>query len=406
ETTDKNKTDDKKETPEKKAVNYNEFQYTNLYVLNEKGEVLYTAGKDIGIKKSGLPIIYNKTAKEWTVLYHKGEELYKGKDQVVYANQKGYSESVVIGFKNNEKFYYFNEDDKKKNIELTFKELGTFKILAQDEKGVILNDSTLKSMIYVDLEKGVYYQNSVGITGAYFDDSKNIILTAPGKLFVYPVGKVPVLMNSYYLSADTYATRSGVVYGPHSIYKNGKTTGDLENCQLYPDAYRIYSEIFPVYQKNKGYQYYNFDCKNVIKDIYLEAHPFDENLRAVVKIKEDGYSLIDNSGAVMTKDYYYNIKYIGSSYYAVYNKSGLYGIVDINGEEIVPIEYTSLPEKPIVRYNNTDYLVLNKNGRGIVYDIKDDMEVIFSKEGNVILNEDGYFSVGNQYYTFDGDLME
>ena len=385
-------------------VDYNNFQTSNLYVLNGAGEILYEASDTVSIKKSGLPIILKDN--QYIVLYEEGKELYKDDASVEYVNQVNNSSCVIIGFEENEKFYSFNTTDENKNIELTIKEKGTYSILDQNEQGVILNDNNASSMIYVDLANAKYYANTILINDAYFDESYNIILTNDQLTYIYPIGKEPVLMTSYYLSSEAYVTRSVNIYGPHDIYKDGKKTGSLENCQFYPAASAIESEIFPVYQRDTGYQYYDFDCKKVIDETYLEAQPFDKNLRAIVKVKEDGYSLIDDKGTVLTKTEYNQMKYIGSSYYAVYNKDGSYGIIDVDGNEVLPLEYTSLTKKPITVYNEVTYLTLNKNGRGYVYDTEDDMKVIFSAEGNVIFNEKGYFTVGNQYYTFDGDLMK
>lgn len=376
---------------------------TNLFVLNDEGKVLYSADEKIGIIKSGLPIIQQD--KNYIVLYHNGKELYNQDQEVKYAYQYDNSTTVVIGFKDYEKFYYFS-DEKEKDIELDIKEVGTYRIIAQNVEGAILNDEAGKSMIYVSFEKNKYYQNTIAIKEATFDQSGNIILKADQKVFVYPIGKAPVLMTSYYLSSYTYVSRSVDIYGPHLVFKDGKSTGEISNCQLYPQAMHVYSEIFPVYQRNEGYHYYNFDNKKVIDETYLEAEPFDENKRAIVKIKDDGYSIIDETGHVLTKEIYYQIKYIGSSYYAVYNEVGMFGILDKDGEEIFPMEYTVLPEVPLVQYNERTYLTLNKNGRSYVYDIEDDMKEIFSQEGNVILNEKGYFRVDNQYFTFDGEEMK
>ena len=121
--------------------------------------------------------------------------------------------------------------------------------------------------------------------------------------------------------------------------------------------------------------------------------------------KESGYSLIDETGQIITNQYYSSIKYIGNSYYAVYNDSGKFGIIDASGSEIFPCEYTYLPEEAITLYNDNSYLILGKNGRCYVYDIKDDIEEIFSVEGEVVLDKKGNFIVGNDYYTFDGDKI-
>lgn len=393
-----------KEDQKEDQLNTTSFLKTNLYVLNGAGEVLYTANEQTGIMKSGLPVIQKD--KEYIVLYEDGKELYRGSDEVKYAHHYADGNCDIIGFNENQKFYYFNQTDEEKNVELTIGEKGTFKILVQNDVGAVLNDEALKSMIYVDFELAKYYQNNIAIQEAMIDEARNIVLKSNEKTFVYPIGKAPILMSSYYMNASTYAVRSSVVYGPHHLYKNGSATGDLENCQLYPEAELINSEIFPVYVRNEGYQYYNFDNKKVIEKTYLSAEPFDSNMRGIVKISEDGYSLIDEKGQVLTKEYYSQMKYIGSSYYAVYNESGMYGILDKDGKEIFEISYTTLPDQPVVKYNDITYLILGKNGRTYVYDVENDMNVIFSNESSVILDEKGYFIAGDQYYTFEGELIE
>ena len=257
-----------------------------------------------------------------------------------------------------------------------------------------------------DFEKQKASQNHIAIKDAYFDDKENIILTHDDKTYIYPTGGVPVLINSYYVNAKTYLVREEDVYGPHMIYKNGLSKGNLENCQLYPEVMLLYFEIFPVYIQDKGYAYYSFDNKQVIDQIYLEAQPFDASDTAIVKIDNKGYSLIDEEGQILTKNTYYRMEYIGSSYYVVYNENGMYGIIDTTGEEIFPIEYTSLPETPIIEYNDENYMMLNKNGRSYIYDVNNDMEELFSIEGDLTFHQEGYFSDGYHYYTMDGESIE
>lgn len=116
-------------------------------------------------------------------------------------------------------------------------------------------------------------------------------------------------------------------------------------------------------------------------------------MKAIVKINDKGYSLIDEKGQVLTKEYYYRIKYIGSSYYAVYNETGAFGVIDGTGSVIFEQGYTSLPDEAIVNYDEKNYMILGKNGRSFVYDIEDDMKEIFSQEGDVVFNPKGYFAM-------------
>ncbi len=376
----------------------------NFFILNGEGKVLHTASEEQSIKKSGLPILQNKD--QYTVLSREGQELYRGKDKVLYAYQVENSTCAIVGFEKNEKFYYFDDQDSNKNFNLTFKEIGLYEFMAYDTMGVVLYDKANTSMIYVDTQTQEYYHNVINITGAHFDESKNIILESEQGIYVYPVARVPIQMNSYYLSSSSYIVRSSVIYGPHEVYKERKKTGELKNCQLYPVSQAIRSEIFPVYVKGKGYEFYNFDSKKVIDKTYIEAQPFDVNARAIVKTNNKGYSLINEKGEAITKKQYHDIVYIGSSYYAVYNKSGLYGIIDLEGNDVLPMEYTSQTKNPIVEYNEESYMILNKNGRSYVYDLNKEMEVVFSKEGDLLFNEKGYFSIGTQYYTLKGKTIK
>lgn len=376
----------------------------NLFVLNGKGEVLYTADSKTSIKKSGLPVI--KKDKEYTVLYQDGKELYKGSEEITYAYQYENSQICLIGQKDKSQFYYFNEAKKDDNFELEIKEKGQYKVTGFSGKHIVLNDETLKSMIYIDSTEKKYYYNNIAFKEVEFKGTDNIIMKDGEKQYIYQVGKAPLLMNSYYTSSLTYVSRSNVIYGPHDVYKDGKLTGQLENCQLYPKSVLINSEMFPVYVRNKGYQYFDYNCKQIINKTFLEANPFDENTRAIVKVNETGYSLIDETGTVLTKDFYSQIKYIGSSYYAVYNETGIYGIIDKDGTEIFPLQYTTLPEEAIAQYKEKTYMILCKNGRSYVYDIEDDMNVIFSQESYIKLNEKGYFEAGKDYYTFAGELIK
>lgn len=401
-----NKDDKKKEEPSKETVTKDTSGYltTNFFVLNDKGEVLYSADDKTSIKKSGLPVI--KKDKEFIVLYKNGKELYKGTEEITYANQYENSQICLVGQKDKSQVYYFNEANKEDNFELEMKTKGQYKVAGVSGNHIVLNDETLKSMIYIDRIERKYYQNNVAFKEVEFEGTDNIIIKNGEDQYVYQVGKALLLMDSYYTSPLTYVSRSNVVYGPHDVYKDGKLTGQLENCQLHPQSMLIYSEMFPVYVRNKGYQYYNFNCKQAIDKTFLEANPFDENTRAIVKINDAGYSLIDETGKVLTKEFYSQIKYIGSSYYAVYNETGIHGIVNKEGEDIFPLQYTTLPEQAIAQYNEKTYMILCKNGRSFVYDIEDDMNVIFSQEGYIKLNEKGYFEAGKVYYTFTGELIK
>ena len=385
-------------------VQENVFLKQNMYILNSQGKELYSASDKVQIMKSGLPVI--KEENNYIVLHNDGEEFYRDSQAVQYAYQYLDGQEAIVGRGDNSEFYYFDETENKKEVKVSIKDNGRFSFLASNEQCAILNDAQSQKVLYVDLKANTYEIHNVAVESAQIDSMNQITLNNANQTYVYVPGNDPILMTSYYYSPNTYVLRSSVVYGPHDVYKDGKKVGQIENGQLYPVATHIMSQIFPVYIRDKGYQYYNFDNKLVINKTYLSAEPFDENTRAIVQEKQNQYSLIDETGKKLTEKTYAQIKYIGSSYYAVYNETGMYGIVDTEGKEIFPVEYTTLPTNPIVTYDGSDYLVLGKNGRTYIYDIKDDMNEIFTKEGNVTFSEKGYFMVDNTYYTFDGDLIK
>lgn len=399
------KVETKEETNEVKKTNDSDYMTDNLYVLNNKGKVLYTASEDTAILKSGLPVLLKND--EYTILYQDGEVLETTKEKVNFIDQ--YNNQQIVVCYDNQTVYYDFENGKDEPLTTTIEGKAQYKIMASDEislKSTILYDKTTQNFVYVNRENQIIAQTKVKLTDVYYDEGGNIIIKNGNELMVYNAKNGPMKMNSCYQSSYTYLNRSDVIYGPHEIYKDGEVVGELENCQLYPAAQYVSSDIYPVYVKKTGFQYYNFDNELVIDKVYLEAEPFDSNSRAVVKIKEDGYSLIDETGKVVTSHYYTGIKYIGSSYYAVYNNEGKYGIINEKGEEIFQVEYTLLPEESFIRYDGKEYLILGKNGRCFVYDIEDKMNVIFSVEGEIVFDDRGFFVVDKEYYTFEGDRME
>ncbi len=377
------------------------FQNSNLYILDNDGEVLYSADENTGIMKSGLPVI--QTEDQYIVLYQQGEELYHDQTAVQYAYQG--EMSAIIGFDDEMTLFVFFEDSDQDDIEMTIEGQGTYKIIAESVSGIVLNDEDAKSMIYVDLATQTSYQYDIAIQEATFDGS-TIFLKYDDQVYIYQVGEKPVKMNTYFLSSSAYIIHSSDIYGPHTIYSNMEQVATLENCQLYPIAQRIYSEIFPVYVKDEGYQYYNFQGEKVIDQSYIYANPFDDCNTAIVQVSDDGYTLIDTEGNILLENEYYQIKYIGSSYYAIYNENGTFGIVNNNGNEVFAMEYTSLPETPIVIGEGYSYMLLTKNGRSYVYDMNEDMQEILSQEGDIVYNEKGYFQIGEQYYTLEGERIE
>ena len=52
------------------------------------------------------------------------------------------------------------------------------------------------------------------------------------------------------------------------------------------------------------------------------------------------------------------------------------------------------------------HLALEKNGRSYIYDVDNDMKEIYSIEKEIVLHDEGYFTIGDQYYTLTGQKIK
>lgn len=340
------------------------------------------------------------------MLYQDGQEFASGEEEIVSAYQVGHGKCIIVNYKDYSAFYDFAHNEKGQLTEID--DAGNYAIVAVgslEGNTAILYDKTSQGLVGIDREKQQPYYIKFAVNQVNYDDSNNILLTQGQKTYVYVFGKQPVQLTTYYKDGVKYLTRSTQIYGPHQVHGEQEEIKELNDCQLYPAPYLIMKDIYPVYMKKKGYMYYDFAGQSVIKDVYLDAEPFDINGVAIVKKDEKGYSLINESGSVQTTEPYAQIKAIGGEFYAVYKENGSYGIVNSNGKEILPLEYTTLPRSAYFQYQNREYLLLNKNGRSYLYDIKEDMEEVLSIEGALEFDEKGYFIDGNVYYTFDGERI-
>ena len=395
-----------KDVEEKKPIGADGFDYENLYILNTKGDVVYAAG-EIGIKKSGLPIIYSNDT--YSVLRKDGEVVETSQKPVTHTEAYNNSNQVVVCYGDESSFYDYSLGGEKP-LHVKYEGQGSYRIKAVGpsvEYGVVLYDKTIQNLVYINRQNLQYTNVNVALTDVYYDDMKNIVLKNNDLTYLYHPGNAPIPLNTYYLNVNNYLRRNTEVYGPHLIYKDGNVAGNLEKCQLYPAAKAIATQIFPIFIKDQGYKFYNFENKNVIETAYYDAEPFDINYRAVVKTaKGEGYSLIDESGKVITSTKYSRIAYLGSVYYAIYDETGMYGIIDKDGNAIVPIEFTDLPDQSIVSYLGKNYLMLSKYGRSYVYSLGEEKKVVFSHEGEIKFDDKGYFIIDNvHYFNFDGEKI-
>lgn len=362
-----------------------------IEVLNTKGKVLYKSSAKTGLLKTNLPVVVkDKTYK----VINNGKTLYAGKKKVYYASS--YEDASIVAF--NDSINIYLKNGKKTSI----KEVGNYSILASRKDQAILYDAYNKNTLGVIGTK--VYSNEYALTSAEITKKNNVVLTAGDVVSLYKDGQI-IPTNSNYKDNTHFISRNKkIAYGPHTVY-NGKKTTELKGVQVYPYAYELTVSRYPGFVKGKGYAYYDFNGKKV-SPYYQEANQYDENKCAIVQLKNNKYELINAEGENVLKESYPRLEFIGNSYYAAYNKNGQFKVYDCNGKEALSDIYTKIPETAAIVFDGHPYLALEKNGRSYIYDVDNGMKEIYSIEKEIVLHEEGYFTIGDKYYTLTGQKIK
>ena len=362
-----------------------------IEVLNTKGKVLYKSSAKTGLLKTNLPVVVkDKTYK----VINNGKTIYEGKKKVYYASS--YEDASIVAF--NDSINIYLKNGKKTSI----KEVGNYSILASRKDQAILYDAYNKNTLGVIGTK--VYSNEYALTRAEITKRNNVVLTAGDVVSLYKDGQI-IPTNSNYKDDTHFISRNKkIAYGPHTVY-NGKKTTELKGVQVYPYAYELTVSRYPGFVKGKGYAYYDFNGKKV-SPYYQEANQYDENKCAIVQLKNNKYELINAEGENVLKESYPRLEFIGNSYYAAYNKNGQFKVYDCNGKEALSDIYTKIPETAAIVFDGHPYLALEKNGRSYIYDVDNGMKEIYSIEKEIVLHEEGYFTIGDKYYTLTGQKIK
>ncbi len=362
-----------------------------IEVLNTKGKVLYKSSTKTGLLKTNLPVVVkDKTYK----VINNGKTIYEGKKKVYYASS--YEDASIVAF--NDSINIYLKNGKKTSI----KEVGNYSILASRKDQAILYDAYNKNTLGVIGTK--VYSNEYALTRAEITKRNNVVLTAGDVVSLYKDGQI-IPTNSNYKDDTHFISRNKkIAYGPHTVY-NGKKTTELKGVQVYPYAYELTVSRYPGFVKGKGYAYYDFNGKKV-SPYYQEANQYDENKCAIVQLKNNKYELINAEGENVLKESYPRLEFIGNSYYAAYNKNGQFKVYDCNGKEALSDIYTKIPETAAIVFDGHPYLALEKNGRSYIYDVDNGMKEIYSIEKEIVLHEEGYFTIGDKYYTLTGQKIK
>lgn len=362
-----------------------------IEVLNTKGKVLYKSSAKTGLLKTNLPIVVkDKTYK----VINNGKTIYEGKKKVYYASS--YEDASIVAF--NDSINIYLKNGKKTSI----KEVGNYSILAARKDQAILYDAYNQNTLGVIGTK--VYSNDYALTSAEITKKNNVVLTAGDVVSLYKDGQI-IPTNSNYKDNTHFISRNKkIAYGPHTVY-NGKKKTELKGVQVYPYAHELTVSRYPGFVKGKGYAYYDFNGKKV-SPYYQEANQYDENKCAIVQLKNNKYELINAEGENVLKESYPRLEFIGNSYYAAYNKNGQFKVYDCNGKEALSDIYTKIPETAAIVFDGHPYLALEKNGRSYIYDVDNDMKEIYSIEKEIVLHEEGYFTIGDKYYTLTGQKIK
>ena len=362
-----------------------------IEVLNTKGKVLYKSSAKTGLLKTNLPVVVkDKTYK----VINNGKTIYEGKKKVYYASS--YEDASIVAF--NDSINIYLKNGKKTSI----KEVGNYSILAARKDQAILYDAYNQNTLGVIGTK--VYSNDYALTDAEITKKNNVVLTAGDVVSLYKNGQI-IPTNSNYKDNTHFISRNKkVAYGPHTVY-NGKKKTELKGVQVYPYAYELTVSRYPGFVKGKGYAYYDFNGKKV-SPYYQEANQYDENKCAIVQLKNNKYELINAEGENVLKESYPRLEFIGNSYYAAYNKNGQFKVYDCNGKEALSDIYTKIPETAAIVFDGHPYLALEKNGRSYIYDVDNGMKEIYSIEKEIVLHEEGYFTIGDKYYTLTGQKIK
>lgn len=368
----------------------------NIAILNNEGKELYKEDKKTEIILSGLPIIHKN--KDYIVLYDTGEVLVSGKDKVLSANI--INDDMAVCFEKSIKV--FNQINLEKTVKVDSG--GNYQLMShRNNKGYLFYDRIGQEALASDDEGKIIFKAKIDLDDFYFDKSDNVTGVKNQTTYLFDKKGTATAINSYYRSLDSYVIKNKeMIYGPHKFVNKGKEI-EVNNIQLDPMASYINNKIFPVYVRNKGYMYYDFNGKTAFKTVFASAEIFDQNKLAIVSKKENEYYLINQSGKKISKKYA-RVIHIGEKYYAGFISGSKYEVIDASGKKIIDDNF--MDDGYVFTYNKIVYGIFNKSGTSYVYDM-DELEVIFSVEGNLEFADDGYFVTENRdsYYTLTGEKI-
>lgn len=365
-------------------------------IFDVEGKELSKEDKKTKITIKDLPII--KKEKKYEVLNTDGTELISSKKEIINVSVIN-TMYILIGYKDT-----IDVVDVLTKEEQTIKLEGTYEFKDyHDKMGYLLYNEEDKKMAHVTLENKVNFEISHEADALYFDNNKNIVLKKDQSIWlVSNDGSQVMETNSYYKDSKNYVSKNNdYIYGPHTFYKDGKDNV-VDGIQLDPLASYTKYTVFPVYVKEKGYQFYSYDGKPVFKTIYRKATSFDINERSIVTEDDKDYYLVDTKNKKCTKEYK-RLEHISKNYYAAYTTENKYNVIDKDGKVLLDMYF--IGDKTVTSFNDTDYGIFSRSGKSYIYDMKS-YELLFTCEESVTFIKDGYFVSENKtYYDMKGEKI-
>lgn len=372
-------------------VAYNDDDEIHLY--DKKGKQLYA---DDEVIISELPIIHQGDA--YTVLSGDGSELLTTDEEIKYVSLMNTTE-IIVGYDQNIEVY-----------NMTTKEQNTIDLSGQyvhmdehEDEGYLLYDEKSEKIAYVTPELDVAFTLSKQVDTVFFDVNSNIIAKKDGSIWLLSKdGEKEQEINSYYQTHKTYVVKnSDYVYGPHLFYLDGEET-EVEGIQLDPLAAFSRYDIFPVFVREKGFQFYTFAGEPAFDTVYRRASSFDRNGRSIVSVDGVAFYLVDTNNNA-TSEEYVKIEFIGRTFYAAYTTDNRYEIIDSDGNILIDTYF--MGDTQLVTYQNERFGIFGNSGKSFVYDMQT-FELLFSCEGSVEFNKEGYFVNDNKvYYDMKGEKI-
>ena len=372
------------------------LSYKQTTIMNAQGKTIYEANGKVAIKKTAVPVLYEKGY--YRVLYDTKDDLYKGKEEVMYT--LGNENVFVIVF--NHKLKIFMSQALSKPLSLD--EGGNYKIMASNDHQVVLYDADNKAAVVADVQKNMIACVDQEVTKASLSNNNIMLENSSGTYLINKKGQ-SVRVNSYYQDSEHYLKRDEqYVYGPHLVI-NGQKTNKLKDVQLKPAVTYLEGKIYPAYVKDQGFVYYDMNGKKAFDKVFIDAQASGVEGAAIAIKKNHEYVLLDEEGKELLTSKQ-RIAYIGDGYYAHYKADGSFAVVSASGDEMLEDKCTSFKEDAVVHINENNYMILNRNGRNYVYDADNGFKVIFSTEEPVKLDTRGFIVVNERkYYDLKGKAI-